>query len=384
MNSSVARLRGAASAPTTATVLALWAAACSKQAPVQQQPPVPVTVASVTRGPAPNVVEANGIVEPLQTASVAAQVTGLVTNVAFREGDMVRRGQVLFRIDPRPYTAALAQAEAALARDEAQAASARRDADRYEALVKDDYVTKSQAEAQDATAAALAATVTADRAAIGKAQFDLGNTVIRAPISGRTGRILVRHGNLVQGSPAQPLVVINQLDPILVRFELPASVFPDVQRYSRGRALPVHVVPEAAGGDTVPGRLTFIDNAIDTTTGTVALKGEFANGRGQLWPGQFVQVSLQLHVQQDALLIPPASVQTGQQGSYVFVVGSDGRATMRPITAGHAVRDVVVVTSGLTVGERVVVDGQSRLGAGTAVRITAAQPIQLGDSTPRA
>jgi multidrug efflux system membrane fusion protein len=366
---------------TTAAVLALLVA-CSKQAPVEKPPPVPVTVAAVTRGPAPDAIGANGTVEPLQTASVAAQVSGLVTEVAFREGEMVRHGQVLLRIDPRPYAAALAQAEAALARDQAQAASARRDADRYAALVKDDYVTKSQAEAQTATAAALAATVTADRAAIEKARFDLENTVIRAPISGRTGRLLVHEGNLVQGSPAQPLVVINQLDPILVRFELPASAFPDVQRYSGARALSVSVIPVDSAA-TVRGRLTFIDNAIDTTTRTVELKGEFANGRGQLWPGQLVQVSLQLDVQQDALLIPAAAVETGQQGSYVFVVGSDGRATMRPITPGRSVGDdVVVVISGLTVGERVVIDGQSRLGTGTAVRIAATQPTRLAGGTP--
>ena len=380
MSSIVSSPRRGGSRLTTAAVLALLVA-CSKQAPVEKPPPVPVTVAAVTRGPAPNAIGANGTVEPLQTASVAAQVSGLVTEVAFREGEMVRRGQVLLRIDPRPYAAALAQAEAALARDQAQAASARRDADRYAALVKDDYVTKSQAEAQTATAAALAATVIADRAAIEKARFDLENTVIRAPISGRSGRLLVHEGNLVQGSPAQPLVVINQLDPILVRFELPASAFPDVQRYSGAHALPVSVTP-VDSSVTVRGRLTFIDNAIDTTTGTVELKGEFANGRGRLWPGQLVQVSLQLDVQQDALLVPAAAVETGQQGSYVFVVGGDGRATMRQITPGRSVGDVVVVNSGLTVGERVVIDGQSRLGTGTAVRIAATQPTRLTGSAP--
>lgn len=366
----------------TAVLLAVWGTACSKQAPVQQQPPIPVTVATTVRGSAPNVVTANGTVEPMQAASVAAQVSGLVTTVAFREGEVVRRGQVMFRMDRRPYEAALAQAEAALARDKAQAASARSDADRYASLVKEDYVTKSQAESQSATAAALAATVVADRAAIEKARFDLGNTVIRAPISGRTGRLLVRQGNLVQGSPAQPLVVINQLDPILVRFDLPASELPDVQRYSRGRVLPVRVAPVDGGADTVAGRLTFIDNAIDTTTGTVELKGEFANPRGQLWPGEFVQVSLQLDVQRDAVLIPVAAAQTGQQGAYVFVVGSDGRAAMRLIKTGSAVGDAVVVTSGLTTGDRVVVDGQSRLTAGARVRVTAGPSALADGSSP--
>jgi membrane fusion protein, multidrug efflux system len=345
----------------------LFAAACSKT-PAPPPPPATVTVAPVIRGPAPNVVTANGQVEPVQTARVAAQVSGLVTAVVFREGDVVRRGQVLFRIEPRPYAAALAQAEAALARDEAQAANARQDAERYDALAKDDYVTRSEAAGQRATAAALAATVSADRAAIAKARFDLENTVVRAPIAGRTGSVLVRQGNLVDGTPTQPLVVINQLDPILVRFDLPASAFPAVQ-HAGGRALPVRVVSADSGGDTLSGRLTFVDNAVDTTTGTVQLKGEFANPRGALWPGQFVGVRLQLDVQPDALLVPAAAVQQGQQGPYVFVVGSDGRAAMRQIGTGQAVGDAVVVARGLTVGERVVTDGQSRIGPGAHVRV---------------
>ena len=369
-------------AKSIAALCAVGLAACSKQPAVQPAPPVPVTVAPVVHGSAPNVVTASGTVEPMQTASVGAQVSGLVTSVAFREGDMVRRGQVLFRVDPRPYAATFAQAQAARARDQAQAASAHRDADRYAALVKNDYVTKSQADGQSATAAALAATVNADRAAIQKARLDLDNTVIRAPISGRTGRLLVHEGNLVQGSPAQPLVVINQLDPILVRFDLPAAEFPDVQRYSRAGALTVRVVPVEAGVDTVRGRLTFIDNAIDTTTGTLELKGQFANASGQLWAGQFVQVSLQLDVQPEALLIPATAVQTGQHGPYVFVVGANGRAAMRNIATGQTIGSAIVVTKGLTAGERVVTDGQSRLGPGTQVRIAGeANPQRIAAET---
>lgn len=332
-------------------------------------------VARVICGAAPSTATANGSVEPIQSADVAAQVAGLVTSVAFREGDMVRAGQVLFRIDPRPYAAALAQAEAALARDDAQLVSARRDAERYETLARDDYVTRSQADAQRATADALAATVNADRAAIDRARLDLANTVIRAPISGRSGSLLVRQGNLVQPSPAQPLVVINQIDPIRVRFELPASVFPAVQRARHDHLLPVRVATADSGASTVSGWLRFINNAIDTATGTVQLKAEFANGAGQLWPGQFVTASLQLDVQPNALLVPSAAVQAGQQGAYVFVVDSAGHAAMKQIVTGRTVDDLVVVTRGLTAGEPVVVDGQSRLAAGARVRITAEQPI---------
>jgi multidrug efflux system membrane fusion protein len=291
---------------------------------------------------------------------------------------------VLFRIDPRPYAAALAQAQDARARDEAQAISAARDAERYAALVKQDYVTPSQAESMRATAVALAATVRSDVAAIAAAQFNLENTTIRAPISGRTGSLLVRQGNFVQANPLQPLVVINQIDPILVRFDVPSTTFSDVQRYRRAGTLPVHVVPEQGHGDTLPGQLTFVDNVIDTITGTVMLKGSFANSRDLLWPGQFVVATLQLDVQRDALLVPASAVQTGQQGSYVFVVGKDNKAVMRTVTTGRAVGTSIVVVKGLAAGERVVADGQSRLGPGALVHVTdsAAAPRVAAKAAP--
>ena len=350
----------------------LLAAGCAKKDPPPGQPLVPVTVAVVARGSAPYTLTANGTVEPRQTARVTAQVSGIVTSVEFQEGDAVRQGQVLFRIDPRPYAAALAQAQAALARDQAQAAGAHRDAERYQELAKQDYVTKSQAEGQVTNAAALSATVAADRAAIEKARFDLENTVVRAPIPGRTGSLLVRKGNVVQASTAQPLVVINQITPILVRFTVPAAVFPDVQRFNRKGALPV-TVTSTDRGDTARGVLTFVDNAVDTTTGTVVLKAEFPNTEGQLWPGEFVNATLLLDVQRSALLVPARAVQTGQQGTYVFVVKADSTAASRGVTIGRTIGDSVVVQNGLTEGERVVLDGQSRLGAGARVVVTTDQ-----------
>jgi membrane fusion protein, multidrug efflux system len=382
---------------TRSAVLGIVAAvvACSQPAP-QQKPAVPVTVAVAYRGAAPRVVTANGQIDPLETARVAAQVSGLITEVAFHEGDWVRQGQVLFRIDPRPYTDALAQAQAALARDTATAAYARRYADRLDALARKDYVTKSDAESQAATAAASAATVASDAAMIRKAQFDLANTVIRAPISGRTGSLLIHRGNLVQADPNLPLVVINRTDPILVRFSVPASVFEDLQIAGRPKPLPVRVWPTDPGtapGSTAPnsaaadtslhltiaadtasardahGTLTFVDNAVDTTTGTVRLKAQLANHNGQLWPGQFAFIALQLSVQQHALLIPSQAVQLGQQPA-VYVVQPDSQAVRRPVTLGATVGRFVVVTSGLADGERVITDGQSRLTAGARVRVT--------------
>ena len=357
------------------------ASGCAKKDPPPTQPEVPVTIAVARRVAAPYSISANGVVEPLQTARVTAQVSGLVQSVEFREGDVVQKGQVLFRIDPRPYQAALAQARASLARDQAQATGARRDAERYQELAKQDYVTKSQAEGQSTNAAALSATVAADRAAVDKAQFDLGNTVVRAPIAGRTGSLLVRAGNVVAPSATQPLVVINQTAPILVRFTVPAAAFPDVQRYRRGGALAVRVTSGGAS-DTASGVLTFVDNAVDTTTGTVLLKGEFPNRDGQLWPGEFVSTTLVLTVEPNALVVPSKAVQTGQQGTYVFVVQENGTAAQRPITVGRTVRDAAVVQSGLREGEKVVADGQSRLGTGTRVRVTGEEkaPLTGGDA----
>lgn len=365
--------------PALIAALALGAAGCSRHDPPPRQPEVPVTVAVARRVAAPYTITANGVVEPRQTARVTAQVGGLVTAVEFGEGDDVKQGQVLFRIDPRPYAAALAQAQATLARDEAQAAGARRDAERYQALAREDYVTRSQAEGQETNAAALASTVAADRAAVEKARFDLENTVVRAPIAGRTGSVLVRQGNVVQASAAQALVVINQITPILVRFTVPASAFPEVQRFRRRRPLAVRVASGDAA-DTATGTLTFVDNAVDTTTGTVMLKGEFPNREGQLWPGEFVGTTLVLDVQPDVLVVPSKAVQTGQQGTYVFVVQANGTATARPIAVGRTVGDAVVVQSGLRDGERVVADGQSRLAAGARVRVTSEERAPLADA----
>jgi membrane fusion protein, multidrug efflux system len=370
------------------------AAACSKPAP-HPTPVVPVTVAVARRGPAPRSVTANGQIEPLETARVAAQVTGLITEVTFREGDWVREGQVLFRIDPRPYTAALAQAQATLARDTATAVYSHREAERMRALAREDYVTKSEAESSSSTAAANTATVASDRAAIQKAQFDLANTVIRAPISGRTGSLLVRRGNLVTADAREALVVINQTDPILVQFNVPASAFADLQVRGRPKPLPVRVWPTDPGttpGSTAPnspaadsslgmtvvtdtaavpdarGMLTFVDNAVDTTTGTVRLKAQLENHDGRLWPGQFAFVSLQLSIQQNALLIPSQAIELGQKAA-VYVVRADGQAERRPVTLGATVGQMVVVTSGLAEGERVITDGQSRLHAGARVHV---------------
>jgi multidrug efflux system membrane fusion protein len=353
-----------------AVTLALLAiAACSKKDP-PRQPTVPVSVTTVKRATIPYVVSANGVAEPMQTVAVEAQVTGILNQVTFSEGASVQAGQVLFQIDPRQYVAALDQARAQLARDEATASSARRDAARYAALVKEGYVTGSQADQAEATAASAAATVAADRAAVSRAAIDVANTTIRAPISGKTGSLLVRQGNLVRSTSQPPLVVINQIQPILVRFAVPQSQLPDIQRYYRGgNALQVRASASEGSGVPLDGTLAFVDNNVDSTTGTVLLKARFSNPEGTLWPGQYVNVALQLYVDPNALTLPAPAVMTGQQGTYVFVIDSAVTARQRPVQVSRTVDSVAVIASGLREGERVIVDGQSRLVAGSKVSI---------------
>jgi multidrug efflux system membrane fusion protein len=341
-------------------------AACGDQAAPPQQS-VPVTVGTAERRDVPFELAATGSVEPLQTVAVQPQVGGQIVRIAFREGQDVDRGQVLFRIDPRPYQAALAQAEAILARDRAQAANAEQEAKRYAELAEREYVTAQQYDQARTTAAAAAATLAGSEAEVEEARLNLQYATIRAPISGRTGSLRVREGNLVRAENAAPLVTINQIRPILVRFAVPAANLPLIQRYG-GEDLVVRAEP-AAGGPSSEGRLTFVDNAVDTTTGTILLKGTFPNTDGALWPGEFVNVRLRLYVERDALVVPATAVVTGQQGSFVFVVNGDSTAATRPVKLGRTAGDVAIVNGELRPGERVVTDGQLRLQQGSKVQI---------------
>lgn len=352
---------------TTALLLLGALAACSdpgKSAPA----PVPVTVARVVQRPMPFELEATGTVEPLQSVSVASQVGGILTRVAFREGDDVQKGQVLFDIDPRPYQAALQQAQAILDRDKAQLTTARQDAGRYAELVKKDYVTAQQYDQAQANAASLAATVSADQAAVDNARLNVQYATIRAPISGRAGGLLIKEGNLIHAA-GQPLVVINQIRPILVRFAVPASNLGRIRQY-QGNTLSVTAQP-VGGGKVSSGTFSFVDNAVDTTTGTILLKGRFDNGDAALWPGEFVNVALELFVQSGAIVVPASAVVQSQQGTFVFVVTANGTASMRDVTVQRTAGDEAIIDKGLQAGETVVTDGQLRLVTGTKVQIKA-------------
>jgi multidrug efflux system membrane fusion protein len=332
-----------------------------------RQATVPVTVARAEQRSVPFEVTAPGTVEPMRAAAVTAQVSGMVTSVRFREGDEVREGQVLVEIDARPYRNALDQAEANLARDVIQLDNARRQVERYRSLAEGAGIAAEQFESLQATAQALEATVKSDSANLDNARLNLEYTTIRAPISGRTGSLLIKEGNVVRAQGSGPLVTVNQTRPILVRFAVPAPHLPLIRRYQDGSL----VVRVQATDDTTTyiGRLVFVDNTVDTTTGTIMLKGRFDNATGALWPGQFVTATLVLYEERDAVVVPIPAVVEAEGGSYVYVVGDDDKAVTRPVVVGRSVGDDVIVTQGLAAGETVVTDGQLRLVPGARVQI---------------
>ncbi|HXV85906.1 MAG TPA: efflux RND transporter periplasmic adaptor subunit [Gemmatimonadales bacterium] len=330
-------------------------------------PAVPVNVAPVEQRDVPFEINAPGSVEPIAAVAVTAQVTGVVTDVRFNEGDEVRAGQVLVRLDPRPYANALQQAEATLARDVVQLENARRQVARYQGLAQSEYITSEQFEALRTSAEALAATVKSDSAAVDNARLNLEYTVIRSPLSGRTGSLLIKEGNLVRAQGSGPLVIVNQTRPTMVRFAVPANHLPLIRRY-QGDSL---VVTARAGdaGEPLQGVLAFVDNTVDTTTGTIQLKARFDNADGSLWPGQFVTATLMLYQERGAILVPVPAVVDGEEGPFVYVVGDDSLATTRMVTVGRNLGDLVIVTQGLEPGQSVVTDGQLRLTPGARVTV---------------
>jgi len=351
---------------STVFVLLALAGACGGER--RGDPPaIPVTVAPAQERDVPFEISAPGSVEPLRAVAVTAQVSGVVTRVRFREGDEVRQGDVLVQLDPRPYRNALQQADAALTRDVIQLTNARRQVERYEGLAQSEYITTEQFEALQTTAKSLEATVQADSAAVDNARLNLEYTTIRAPISGRTGSLLIKEGNLVRATGSGPLVTLNQTRPILVRFAVPAPNLPLIRRY-QAQGLDVSAAP-ANDSTILRGRLTFVDNAVDTTTGTIMLKGQFDNAQGTLWPGQFVTATVVLYEQKDAVVVPQAAVVEAESGNYVYVVDGEGKAVTRPVTVGRAVGEDVIIDKGVAEGETVVTDGQLRLVPGAKVQV---------------
>jgi multidrug efflux system membrane fusion protein len=335
----------------------------------QQMPAVPVTVGTVIQKDVPVVLKAVGTVEAYSTVTIRSQVDGVLTNVSFKEGDEVHKGDLLFTIDPRPYQSLVAQAEANLAKDRAQAQHAQGEVQRYQDLVKKDFVTKEEFEQIRTNAIASQASAEADQAALQNAKLQLAYCSIHSPLDGRTGSLMVHAGNVVKVNDTE-LVSIHQIHPINVSFTVPEKSLPQIRQHMSAGHIVVEAVPSASGGQQpVSGTLDFINNTVDRQTGTIQLKANFQNDEGSLWPGQFVDVNLTLTTEKNAIVVPSQAVQTGQQGEYVFVVKSDLTVDLRPVEVASSGEKETVIAKGLSEGERVVTDGQLNLVPGARIEI---------------
>lgn len=354
--------------------------------------PVPVTTAKVEQRAVPIDIPAVGTMEAISSVQIRAQVTGQLSMLHFTEGQDVQKGQLLFELDPRPFEAALQQAEAVLARDTATANNATAQRARYEDLYKRGLIPRDQYETQTASAQSLQATLEADRAAVQTARLNVQYTKISAPIAGRTGVLNVHMGDLVRANDTNPLVIINQIAPIYCTFSVPGRYLQDVRRYqaqaplqvvAQGQAsLPPGAQPVAppnqggpppsaslqpTPGPQAMGHVNFIDNAVDPQTGTIKLKATFPNTDHMLWPGLFVTVRLKLANDPTALVVPSGAIQASQNGQFVYVVNADRTVEVRPVVIQRQQGDAVVIASGLSAGEEVVTDGQLKLTPGAHI-----------------
>jgi len=332
-------------------------------------PAVPVLAATATERTVPVELKAIGNVEAYATVNIKARVGGQITQVNFREGQDVEKGQLLFVIDPRPQETALRQAEANLAKDRALANKAANDARRYAELIRRDFVSREQYDQATATAASLAATVKADEVAVQTARLMLSYCYIHAPITGRTGNLLANLGNQIKADADTAMVVINQIQPIYVSFAVPEQNLPEIRKYMALGKVPVEAVIGADVKNPEQGVLTFVDNTVDKSTGTILCKATYANEHKRLWPGQFVNVVVRLTTQPHAILIPSQAVQTSQSGQFVFIIKEDLTVETRPVIVDRGLDGEVIIKKGLKPGERVVTDGQLRLVPGAKVEI---------------
>jgi len=398
------RLRAAGAAFTLAASLLL--AGCSEDATgkpsrASAPPAVPVTAADALEKSVPLQLAAVGNAMAYTSVAIKSQVSGQIVQVHFKEGQDVAKGELLFTIDPRPFEAALRQAEAALVqrqaegqqavanleRDTAQLANARVQERRYRELVERELVAREQYDQFQTSLATMEATVQADHAAVANAQasaraaqalvdnakLQLAYTTIQAPIDGRTGNVMVQVGNVVKGNDDSPIVVINQVHPIYVSFSVPEQHLGDIKKYRAEGSLRVEVRPPHQTQTLATGALTFINNAVDQTTATIQLKATFPNTDNALWPGQFVDVVLTL-TSRAAIVVPSQAIQAGQQGPFLFVVKADQTVESRPVVVGTRLGAETIVEQGLRAGERVVTDGQLRLVPGARVEIKPVKP----------
>lgn len=346
----------------------------SAKPPEPPAPPVNVTLARVQQQDLPIYQAGVGTVTPLASVTVKTQIDGQLQRVGFTEGQDVKAGQMLAQLDPRTQQAQLQQAQAQKARDQAQLANARLDLKRYTTLLGQDAATQQQFDTQKTLVAQLDAAVKVDDALINSAQVQLGFTKIAAPISGRVGARLVDPGNIVHTSDVNGLVVINQIDPIAVAFTLPGDAVQAIHRAQQANRQPLKVQVFTRDDKTLlaAGELVLVNNQIDTSSGTVQLKGRFANPTHKLWPGQYLNAHLVLGERENAITVPAAVVQRNQEGTYAYVVNADDTVRMQPIKVALIQDGTAIVDTGLTAGERVVLDGQYKITSGTRV---AAAPV---------
>ncbi len=332
-------------------------------------PGSPVIVATVLQRDIPVQVKTIGRVEAYSTVSVKAQVGGEITRVDFREGQDVKKGDLLFTIDSQPYEIALKQATSLLEKDRALLKNAEADVKRYKELVQKDYVTKEQYDQLLANHEVLVASVKADEANVAEARLQLERCRVRSPIDGRTGSLLIHPGNIIRANDTLSAVVIYQITPIYVAFSVPEQNLPKVKEFMAKEDLKVEAILSETNNTSIPGVLTFVDNSIDPATGTILLKATFPNNDQALWPGQFLNVVLTLTTEKNVIVVPYQAIQTSQSGQYVFVVKDDMTAEMRPVKVDRSAGEVTVVAEGLKAGEKVVTDGQLRLIPGARVDI---------------
>lgn len=334
------------------------------------RPTAAVNVAKAKRADVPVYVTALGTVQPVVTATVRTQLAGTLFKLFFKEGQMVRQGQILAQIDPRPYRLALAQAQANLARDQAQLAAAGVDLNRYETLLRQDSIASQQVDTQRATVRQLTGTVTADRAAIGTARLNLDYTSVKAPVTGRVGIRQVDIGNYLTPSDTNGIVVVTQVDPIDVTFALPQAQLSAIGHApGSGAGLPVTALDQATGSTIATGSFLTFDNQVDTTTGTVKAKARFENGGGQLFPNQFVNVSMLTGTLRGVVTVPVGAIRHGAPGDFVFVLQPDRTVKLTVVKTGAATQDRIAVLSGLAAGATVVTEGADGLEDGASVRL---------------
>ena len=356
--------------PTAVILAATLLAGCHKNAAgpaAKSTAPVPVNVAKAVAKDMPLDLRAIGNVESIATVEVKAQVSGELIEVAFQEGQDVKRGDLLFTIQPKLYATQLAQAEANLARDRAAAANAQREAERGNELSAKGAVAKEQVEQLRSTAASAAAIVKADEALLEIARVQVSFTTIRSPIDGRTGALEVQRGNIIKDHADTPMTTIKQLAPIYVTFAVPESHLAAIRKGTAEGPLTVSALDPQSGSVLGTGVLTFIANSVDMTTGTITLKGTFPNEDRALWPGSFVDVLLRLETEAGVTVIPSSAVTVGQKGQQVFMVKQDGTAELRAVQVGRTVGQEVIIKHGISPGETVVTNGQLRLSPGAKV-----------------